>query len=130
DLAAAVGTEPRRLAADLRPAAALTLVEPTAAAFASRHELTAAAVLDTVPAVVAAQLHLARLEALPTGTAPFTMLRHVLGAAALLPETTVADAHLPAILAAYRDGALADAEQLLDAAREHTTRPCRLRLLR
>jgi DNA-binding SARP family transcriptional activator len=130
DLAAAVGVEPRRLAADLRPAVALTLVEPTADGFAFRHELTAVAVLDTVPAVVAAQLHLARFEALPADAGPFTVLRHAVGAAALLPPTTVADAHLPAVAAAYRDGALADAEQLLEAAAEHTTRPWRLRLLR
>ena len=130
DLAVAVGVEPRRLAADLRPALTLTLVEPTPDGFAFRHELTAAAVLDTVPAVVAAQLHLARYEALPADAAPFTVLRHAVGAAALLPPATVADAHLPAIAAAYRDGALADAEQLLEAAGEHTTRPWRLRLLR
>ncbi len=130
DLAGAVSVEPRRLAADLRPALALTLVEPTPDGFAFRHELTAAAVLDTVPAVVAAQLHLARYEALPADAAPFTVLRHAVGAAALLPPATVADAHLPAIAAAYRDGALADAEQLLEAAGEHTTRPWRLRLLR
>ena len=130
DLAAAVGVDARGLAADLRPALALTLVEPTADGFAFRHELTAAAVLDTVPAVVAAQLHLARHEALPADAAPFTVLRHAVGAAALLPAPTVADAHLPAIAAAYRDGALADAERLLEAAAEHTTRPWRLRLLR
>ena len=130
DLAAAVGVEPRRLAADLRPALALTLVEATADRFAFRHELTAAAVLDTVPAVVAAQLHLARHEALPADAEPFTVLRHAVGAAALLPAATVADAHLPAVAAAYRDGALADAEQLLEAAAEHTTRPWRVRLLR
>lgn len=130
ELAAAVGAEPRRLAADLRPAVALTLVEATADGFAFRHELTAAAVLDSVPAVVAAQLHLARYEALPPGASPFTVLRHVLGAAALLPASTVADAHLPAVLAAYRDGALADAERLLDAGLEHTSRPWRVRLLR
>ncbi len=130
DLAAAVGVEPRRLAADLRPAVTLTLVEATADGFAFRHELTAVAVLDTVPAIVAAQLHLARYEALPADAAPFTVLRHALGAATLLDPAVVADAHLPAILAAYRDGALADAEALLDAAREHTTRPCRERLLR
>ncbi|MDT7742978.1 MAG: hypothetical protein QOE59_2056, partial [Actinomycetota bacterium] len=124
-----VGVEPRRLAADLRPALALTLIEATADGFAFRHELTAAAVLDTVPAVVAAQLHLARYEALPADAAPFTVLRHAVGAAALLPPATVADAHLAAVAAAYRDGALADAEQLLEAAREHTTRPWRLRLL-
>ena len=130
DLAVAVGVDPRRLVADLRPALTLTLVEPTPDGFAFRHELTAAAVLDTVPAVVAAQLHLARYEALPGDAAPFTVLRHAVGAAALLPPATVADAHLPAIAAAYRDGALADAEQLLGAAEEHTTRPWRLRLLR
>jgi DNA-binding SARP family transcriptional activator len=130
ELAAVVGVEPRRLAADLRPADTLTLVEATADGFAFRHELTAAAVLDTVPPVVAAQLHLARYEALPADAAPFTVLRHVVGAAALLPAATVADAHLPAIAAAYRDGALADAEQLLDAVGGHTTRPWRVRLLR
>ncbi len=130
ELAVAAGVEPRRLAAELRPAITLTLVEPTADGFAFRHELTAAAVLDTVPAVVAAYLHLARYESLPEDAAPFTVLRHVLGAAALLPPATVADAHLPAVVAAYRDGALADAERLLDAGLEHTTRPWRVRLLR
>ena len=130
DLAAAAGVPARRLAADLRPAATLTLVEATADGFAFRHELTAAAVLDTVPAVVAAQLHLARYELLPAGAPPFTVLRHVLGAAALLPAATVADAHLPAIATAYRNGALAEAERLLDAARDHTTRPCEVALLR
>jgi hypothetical protein len=130
DLAAAAGVPARRLATDLRPAATLTLVEATADGFAFRHELTAAAVLDTVPAVVAAQLHLARYELLPAGAPPFTVLRHVLGAAALLPAATVADAHLPAIATAYRNGALAEAERLLDAARDHTTRPCEVALLR
>lgn len=130
DLADAAGVPARRLAADLRPAVTLTLVEPRPDGFAFRHELTAAAVLDTVPAVVAAQLHLARYEALPAGAPPFTVLRHVVGAAALLPAATVADAHLPAIVAAYRDGALAEADALLDAAGEHTTRPRRVALLR
>ncbi|MCD2196232.1 AAA family ATPase [Actinomycetospora endophytica] len=130
DLAGAVGIPARRLAADLRPALALTLVEPTPDGFAFRHELTAAAVLDTVPPVVAAQLHLARYEVLPAEASPFTVLRHAVGAAALLPAATVADAHLPAILVAYRDGALAEAESLLEAAREHTSRPCRVALLR
>ncbi|NMO90426.1 AAA family ATPase [Actinomycetospora sp. TBRC 11914] len=130
ELADAVGEPARRLAGDLRPAVSHTLVEPTADGFAFRHELTAAAVLDTVPAVVAAQLHLARHEALPADAAPFTVLRHAVGAAALLPPATVADAHLPAVLAAYRDGALADAERLLDTGLEHATRPWRVRLLR
>jgi hypothetical protein len=131
ELADAAGVAPRRLAADLRPALGLTLVEATADGFAFRHDLTASAVLDTVPAVVAAQLHLARYEALGPDAAPFTVLRHAVGAAALLPPSTVADAHLPAIVAAYRDGALAEAERLLDAGLlEHTTRPWRVRLLR
>jgi hypothetical protein len=130
DLAGAVGIPARRLAADLRPALALTLVEPTPDGFAFRHELTEAALLATVPPVVAAHLHLARYEALPAEASPFTVLRHAVGAAALLPAATVADAHLPAIVVAYRDGALAEAESLLDAAREHTTLPCRVALLR
>lgn len=130
DLAGAVGVPARRLAADLRPAVTLTLVEPTPDGFAFRHELTAAAVLDTVPPVVAAQLHLARYEALSTEASPFTVLGHAVGAAALLPAATVADAHLPAVVAAYRDGALAEAEALLDTASGRTTRPCRVTLLR
>ncbi|MFC5061701.1 BTAD domain-containing putative transcriptional regulator [Actinomycetospora atypica] len=115
-LAAAAGLGERALARDLRPAVTMTLAVPTADGFAFRHELTAAAVLDTVPAVVAAQLHRAHLEALGEGTDPFVVLRHTVGAAALLPGTTVADAHLTAAWAAYRDGALPAALALLEAA--------------
>lgn len=131
-LAAAAGLDERALARDLRPAVTMTLAAPTADGFAFRHELTAAAVLDTVPAVEAAHLHRAHLEApgFPgEGADPFAVLRHTLGAAALLPRPTVADAHLPAARAAYRDGALPAALSLLEAAGD-TTRPVEARLLR
>ncbi|MCD2187958.1 AAA family ATPase [Actinomycetospora soli] len=130
ELADAVGTDERTLARDLRPAVGMTLVEPTSDGFAFRHDLTAAAVLDTVPAVERAQLHRARLAGLGTDAEPFTVLRHTVGAAALLPAADVADAHLPAALAAYRDGALSSALQLLDTAAPATSRPAHARLLR
>ncbi|MDL5159585.1 AAA family ATPase [Actinomycetospora termitidis] len=130
ELAGAVGTDERTLARDVRPAVVMTLVEPTADGFAFRHDLTAAAVLDVVPAVVRAQLHRARLAALGHDAEPFTVLRHAVGAAALLPAVEVADAHLPAAFAAYRDGALATALELLDAAAPTTSRPVHVRLLR
>ncbi|MEJ2866524.1 AAA family ATPase [Actinomycetospora sp. OC33-EN08] len=130
ELAAAVGVDERTLTRDLRPAVGMTLVESTGDGFAFRHDLTATAVLDTVPAVVRAQLHRARLAALDGRAEPFTVLRHAVGAAVLLPAVEVADAHLPAAFAAYRDGALSTALELLDAAAPATSRPVRVRLLR
>jgi DNA-binding SARP family transcriptional activator len=130
ELADAVGADERALARDLRPAVGMTLVVPTADGFAFRHDLTAAAVLDTVPAVVRAQLHRARLSGLGDDADPFTVLRHTVGAAALLPADRVADAHLPAAHAAYQDGALSAALELLDTASGATSRPVHAQALR
>ncbi|WP_018332116.1 AAA family ATPase [Actinomycetospora chiangmaiensis] len=129
-LADALGTDGRTLARDLRPAVRMTLVVPTPDGFAFRHDLTAAAVLDAVPPVVRAQLHRARLAALGPDAEPFTVLRHTVGAAALLPAAEVADAHLPAAHAAYQDGALAAALELLDVAAGATSQPVHARMLR